>query len=150
VKGWCGTQRCDSVRFFVKVTGWKKLIEDGVLTGEDDPVNRALNSGRQRLAATRLGTAIEKWYADLNKKDWISVMLRKHSSEVKSLLAVGRKLIERNGTLDRPDLDIIERVIRIMDKEISRAPAGLIDESLKRFRSSTGKKWNQVMENLVR
>jgi hypothetical protein len=151
VIGICGTQRCDSIRFSIEVIQeWRKLIQEGVLTGDDDPVNRALNDWRQKLARTVLGVAIEKWYADLTKQEWVSVMVKKHPSEAKSLLGVGRKLIERNGTLDKPDLEIIEKVMRIMDKEISRAPGGLIDESLKRLRSSTGKKWAQVMENLAK
>ena len=40
--------------------------------------------------------------------------------------------------------------MRILDEEIVRAPEGLIDESLKRLRSSIGMNWDQIMENYTK
>ena len=148
----CGSEKCPPcvIKFFVKPAKWKKLFKKGILTGEDDPVNMALNKERKRMANTELGIAVEQWYAELNNKDWLSIMLKLHPDEVKSVLSVGRKLIQEGGELDRTDLTIIEKTMRILDEEIVRAPEGLIDESLKRLRSSIGMKWDQIMENYTK
>lgn len=146
---------CDTIICFEIVnrqvpSPWSKLKEQGILHGDDDPVNRAINSGRQKMGKTAYGASIERWYADMNKQDWISVVIRTRRSDVMSLLAVGRKLIEENGVLERKDIEIVEKALRILDQEILPAPAGIIEESLKRLRSSIGMKWNQVLENVTR
>ena len=146
----CGSENCRPCKITFKVIKWRKLIQKGILTGEDDPVNIALNKERKRMADTELGIAVEQWYAELNNKDWLSIMLELHPDAVKSVLRVGRKLIQKGGELDRTDLTIIEKTMRILDEEIARAPEGLIDKSLKRLRSSIGMKWDQIMENFTK
>lgn len=129
---------------------WSKLNEKGILHGDDDPINLALNKGRQKLGQTVFGASIERWYADMNKQDWISKVITTRRSDVMSLLAVGRKLIEKNGVLERRDIAVVEKALRILDREIVSAPVGIIDETLKRLQSSIGMKWNQVLENVTR
>jgi len=149
----CGNEKClPCVITFkvVKLHRWKKLIEKGILTGENDPVNIALNKERKRMADTELGSAVEQWYDELNNKDWLSIMLKLYPDEVKSVLSVGRKLIQEGGKLDSTDLTIIEKTMRILDEEIVPAPEGLIDKSLKRLRASIGMNWDQIMENYTK
>jgi hypothetical protein len=135
---------------YLKYESWNDLVQKDMLTGDDDPVDISLDSERKRLQKSKLGPDIEKWYADIKNNDGISKMVLKHPLDVIQLLKVARKLMEKGETLNEKDLTLIEKGMRMIDKEIAPAPEGLIDESLKRLRLSIGKKWDNIMENLIK
>jgi len=130
------------------IKDWNVLNQQKILSGDDDPVNVALNEGRKKLNKERFGKDVEEWYAQLNKKPWITEMLKKYPDDIKSLLKVGRRLIQENGKLERHDLEIIEKSMRLLDSEVVKAPEGFIEEALNRLRSSVGKNWQQLMDEL--
>ncbi|MBZ0198335.1 MAG: hypothetical protein K8H86_00590, partial [Ignavibacteriaceae bacterium] len=139
---------CNVCELIICPAQWNELVTKGVLKGSDDPVNVALNKGRLKLNKEGFGKDVEEWYGQLNKKQWIPQMLEKHPEDVKSLMNVGRKLIEESGTLQISDVEIIEKTLRILDNEFAPAPKGFIEDALKRFRSSIGKSWTEVISNL--
>jgi len=47
-------------------------------------------------------------------------------------------------------MEIIEKSMRILDREVANAPKGFIEEALTRLRSSIGKNWKQLMEELTK
>jgi len=57
-------------------------------------------------------------------------------------------MLENDGILEQKDYDLIENNMRMIEKEVSPAPEGLINESLKRLKMSIGAKREQVMKNL--
>jgi len=131
------------------IKDWALLSQNKILSGEDDPVNVALNEGRKNLSP-KFGGDVESWYKELKNKSWISLMLKKYPNEVKSLLKVGRRLIQGNGNLERSDMEIIEKSMRLLDREVANAPKGFIEEALTRLRSSIGKNWKQLMEEFTK
>lgn len=96
------------------------------------------------------GGDVESWYKELKNKSWISIMLQKYPDDVKSLLRVGRRLIQENGTFERSDMEIIEKSMILLDREVARAPKGFIEEALNRLRSSIGKNWKRIMDELAK
>jgi hypothetical protein len=47
-------------------------------------------------------------------------------------------------------VEIIEKSMRLLDREVANAPEGFIEEALNRLRSSVGKNWVQLMEELTK
>jgi hypothetical protein len=139
----CDTLVCYSI-------GWDRLVQPEALRGERDPVNVALTASRQALQSTRFGAQMEAWYAELNHKDGVSVMLARHRKDVLALIEIGRKLIERNAVLERADVDVFARVLHMMDTEIAPAPKGFLELALKHLRDTCGQKWDQVVKSLSR
>jgi hypothetical protein len=144
----CGGRACDTCIFVFRVGPWEMLITDGVLESENDPVNVELENARQKFASTPFGKSIEKWYAELKAKDAIPTMLTKHFADVRTMLSISRKLIQKRGTMEKKDIVAIEGVLKMMDKEIAPAPIGLIDEAIKRLDSAVGQDWSAIKEIL--
>jgi hypothetical protein len=146
----CGSKTCDTCTFLVTVKPWHLLIHQSLLTGEADPVNVGLNEARAKLGTTALGAKVETWYKKLNENHAIPVMIEKHFAELRSLFHIARKMLTDDGTLEKDDVDLIDRVMKLMDSTIASAPAGLIDTCLTKLRDSVGQKWSAVLNNLIK
>jgi hypothetical protein len=143
-------QKCTVCERTVYLTpsDWSLLIQEKLLTGNDDPVNSALNEERRMLNTTSLGSEIEAWYADFKSKGGIQKMLVGHFNDAVSLMQLARKLIQEKGTLEADDLVLLEKTMRMVDREIAPAPPGLVDRSLRLLKASSGKTWSVLMEDL--
>ena len=122
-------------------TPWNQLIQKDMLESETDPVNLSLNAARQRLQKSPAGPKIEQWYKDLKEHNGIGKMLLNHPSDVIELFKIARKMIEKGGVFEQKDYDLIEKNMRLLDG-VWKAPAGLIDDSLRRLKSLIGQKWS--------
>lgn len=120
---------------------WNQLIQNDMLKSEKDTVNLSLNEARQRLRKSPDGAKIEQWYETLKKNDGIGKMLLNHPSDVIELFKIARKMIENGGVLEQKDFDLIEKNMQILN-EISPAPNGLINDSLKQLKATIGQKWS--------
>ena len=120
---------------------WNQLIQNDMLKSEKDTVNLSLNEARQRLRKSPDGAKIEQWYETLKKNDGIGKMLLNHPSDVIELFKIARKMIENGGVLEQKDFDLIEKNMQILN-EISPAPKGLINDSLKQLKATIGQKWS--------
>jgi hypothetical protein len=47
-------------------------------------------------------------------------------------------------------VEIIEKSMRLLDREVAKAPEGFIEEALNRLWSPIGKNWKKVMEELTK
>ncbi len=123
------------------VAPWNQLIQNDMLKSEKDPVNISLNQARQHLQKSPAGAKIEQWYKDLKEHDGISKMILNHPKDVIKLFSVARKMIEKGSVFEQEDYDLIEKNMRILDG-VWKAPAGLIDNSLRQLKSTIGQKWS--------
>lgn len=147
-----GCQASDTVKVGIKLCSpWAILFKSGLLRGEDDPVNRALERARLALAGSDLQPKIEEWYARLNERDWVTPILEnpQHRIQAELLLDAGRGLIEEGQELSRLHLPLIRMAFRILEREGAPAPEGLIAEVMHRLDAAVGKPWPEVLEILA-
>ena len=147
-----GCQATDTVEVDVELCNpWSLLIESGLLRGEDDPVNRALERARLALVGSDLQPAIEEWYARLNERDWVTPILQDPASRLQAelLLNVGRGLIEQGQQLRPLHLPLIREALRALERQGAPAPEGLIAEAMERLGGAVGRPWLEVVEALV-
>jgi hypothetical protein len=127
---------------------WYMFVEPGLLKSSQDTVNTTLNKERESLQQTAIGKEIEQWYSDIKANNGIPKALLNYPREVSGMFAISRKMIEAGGSLSADDLSQIANGMKLVDKEISPAPPGLIDEILKRLNASIGMNWSELMQNL--
>jgi hypothetical protein len=130
----------------MKVLAWSKLIQPGLFRNEHDPVNVALRQARRELAVSDIGPDVERWYSQLNRKDWVTPLLRNQKNRALAvrLLGIGRRLIQQGDTLRRGDLPAIQEAFETLEREGNPAPEGLTAKVMARLRQAVGRKWPEV------
>jgi hypothetical protein len=147
-------QICDTVITYTiprrgKIKPWWRF-NFKVLMGEDDPINKSLNSAREKLAGTDLGKKIEVWYGQLDNTDWAEKLLNDENKLdlAKKLVKIGRRVAVEGGTLEKEDLPVIEKSLKAIEEAGLPAPEGLIEKVMGVLKSSTGKSWNDLINNM--
>ncbi|MDQ3803038.1 MAG: hypothetical protein M3416_04185 [Acidobacteriota bacterium] len=130
----------------MKVLAWSKLIQPGLFRSEHDPVNVALREARREIAVSDIGPGVERWYSQLNRKDWVTPLLKNQKSRALAtrLLGIGRRLIQQGGTLRRADLPVIQEAFETLERAGNPAPEGLTSKVMARLRTAVGRKWPEV------